>query len=120
MRTQRAVGGVEIPSQYIYYNVLTINGVPGMKVERSQAQLVYEVGLKMPAFELATNGVPVVKTIHAAFSGRFNVTPADMHVASATRLSDWVARLSLFNGQWSVEYRFSGYLVTCNLLTTDN
>jgi hypothetical protein len=90
-----------------------------MKVSLSHGQLIYEAGLRTPAFDLAISAVPAVKALHAAFSGRFNVTPADIHVGNAARLSEWLTRLSLFNGNWTVDFRFSGYQVTCNLLTTE-
>lgn len=90
-----------------------------MKLALSRAQLVYDVALNAPAFDIAApNAGRTLQTIYGAFSGRFKISLADVSVSNAVRLSDWAIRLLVFGGRISVEFRFDGCRVTCNLLST--
>jgi hypothetical protein len=94
-------------------------GIAQVRIALSQAQLVYDVGLRAPAFDLATNAVKTVQELHKVFADRFKVTPADLSVSNGVRLSEWATRLQMFNGRWLVEFLFDGYQTICNLLAHD-
>jgi hypothetical protein len=90
-----------------------------MRIVFAQAQLVYEVRLSGPEFDIATSPVRTVQTLHDVFAEGFKVTPADLYVSNAVRLSEWATQLHLFNANWLVEYRFDRYQATCNRLFSD-
>jgi len=90
-----------------------------MKLALSRAQLIYDLALNAPAFDIATpNAARTVQAIYGAFSERFPISLADMSVINAVRLSEFTTRLQVFGGKISVEFRFDGCRVTCNLLST--
>ena len=80
-----------------------------MAVELSRADLTYQVNLKQPTFSLAARVPEMAAILHEVLSPSVSVAPSNIQVLPASNYGEFVLRVSLFNGQGSIEFRIDSY-----------
>jgi hypothetical protein len=81
----------------------------GMHTELSRAQVVYQVALKVPLFDLPARTPESARAIYEVMSPRLPLRPSDIQVAPANNYGEFALSLSLFGGLGILEFRIDGY-----------
>ena len=82
-----------------------------MKAKFNRMDLMYEMMLSEPSFDLAEQGLALLKSLHAKLSSISPIASTDMQMFGGNTLSDVCARISMFNGNVKVEVTTEKYLV---------
>ncbi len=80
-----------------------------MQTELTRAQVVYQVALKQPFFDLPGRTPESAKVIYDVISPRLPLRPSDIQVAAANNYGEYAISLSLFGGVGTIEFRIDGY-----------
>lgn len=74
-----------------------------MKAKVERINLTYEVEFATPSFDLPINNVNVLKAFYETLHPRFPINTPDLHVSGGNLLSDVHVRVTLFNGNGTVD-----------------
>ena len=69
-----------------------------MKASIEWMNLTYDVEFTVPAFDLPSNNISVLKALYEKIHPRYSINSRDMHVTGGNSLSDVHVRATLFNG----------------------
>ncbi len=89
-----------------------------MKAKLNRMDLIYEMVFSEPSFDLAEQGVALLKSLHAKLNPVSPIASTDMQIFGGNTLSDVCARISMFNDNAKVEVTTEKYLI--NFVSLEN
>lgn len=92
-----------------------------MKASIERTNLKYDVEFSAPSFDLPISNVNVLRAFYETIHPRFPINARDMHVTGGNLLSDVHVRVTLFNGNGSIDISVDRMsLVFNNLMTRED
>lgn len=89
-----------------------------MKAKIERINLTYDVEFTAPAFDLPNSNVSMLKALYETIHPRFRINTRDMHVAGGNSLSDVHVRITLFNGNGTIDISVDRMSLAFNNLRT--
>ncbi len=92
-----------------------------MKASIERTNLAYDVEFSAPSFDLPISNVNVLRVFYETIHPRFPINARDMYVTGGNLLSDVHVRITLFNGNGSIDISVDRMsLVFNNLMTRED